>query len=219
MTRWRTLVAILVLVAVMNLLVFSAMNWRALLPDGFPHGLSQTPSSSPLDAALDKLPNWLSSLATFLTLFVFGGVNLYLFPARVRKMQAALTISWARTFHIILAGLAFGLLFALTAMLASLARATFPLTVLAGLSLFTLALWGYLALAYGLGRALLQKADWRLSPFLALALGLLLLHSLIHLPFAGFLFAALSIGAGLGTVITTRFGSMKPWDFNLLLEE
>jgi hypothetical protein len=216
MTRWRSLIVILVLLAVIGLFVFSSMNWKSQWPASLSHGTS---SSFPMDAALDELPGWLSSIATFLSLFVFGAANLYLFPARVRKMQAALTVSWKRTFHITLAGLAFGLLFFLTAMLASMARATFPLTVLSALSLFILALWGYLVLAYGLGRQLLQKADWRISPFLALALGLLLLHSLVHLPFAGFLFGALGIGAGLGIVITTRFGSMKPWDFNLLLEE
>jgi len=107
----------------------------------------------------------------------------------------------------------------LTAISASLSRATFPLTVLAALVVFVLVLWGYLALAYALGRSLLRKADGSASPLAALALGLLLLHALIHLPFAGIAFALLSIGAGLGVVTTTRFGSMQPWDLNLLLED
>jgi hypothetical protein len=219
MTRWRTLIVVLVALALAGFFLFVGKNWRAALPTEFPHVDSSTPASLIVDKALADLPNWLSSVATYLTLFIFGVADLYLFPARVRKMQAALTISWSRSFHIMLAGLAFGLLFILTAISASLARVTFPLTLLTALGLFVLALWGYVALAYALGRTLLQRADWFRSPITALALGLLLLHSLIHLPFAGVVFAALGIGAGLGVVITTRFGSMQPWDLNLFLEE
>jgi hypothetical protein len=219
MTRWRILNIILSLIAVAGLFMFTGRDWSSLAAGEFSHTASEGSMPFLVDKALDEMPGWVSSVATFVTLFVFGAANLYLFPARVRKMQAELTVSWARTFQIILAGLAFGLLFALAAMMASLSRVTFPLTVLLGLGLFTLSLWGYLSLTYGLGRLLFQKAEWRLSPFGALALGLLLLHSLIHVPFVGFVFGLLGSGAGLGIVITTRFGSLQPWDLNLLLED
>ena len=219
MTRWRYLIGLLILLALVGLFVSIGMNSRGSSPIGFPHGDAQNPFQSAVNDSLAELPIWVSSLATLVTFFLFGAANFYLFPARVRNLQAALTVSWMRSFHITLAGLAFGLLFVLAAISASLSRATFPLTVLTALVLFALALWGYLALAYTLGRSLLRKADWSASPFAALALGLLLLHALIHLPFAGIAFVILSIGTGLGVVITTRFGSMQPWDLNLLLED
>jgi hypothetical protein len=195
------------------------MNWRDSSPIGFPHDSGQGLLPAAVNASLAELPTWVSSLATFVTFLLFGLANFYIFPARVRNLQTALTVSWVRSFHITLAGLAFGLLFIMTAISASLSRVTFPLTVLTVLALFVLALWGYLALAYALGRSLLRKADWPASPFAALALGLLLLHALIQIPFAGIAFALLSIGAGVGVVITTRFGSMQPWDLNLFLED
>ena len=219
MTRWRTLIGLFILLAIVGLFLSIGTGWRSHLPTGFFHNSTQVPLQFAANASLAELPTWVSSLATLLTFFLFGVANLHLFPARVRNLQAALTVSWIRSFHITLAGLAFGLLFVLTAISASLSRVTFPLTVLTGVALLLLALWGYLALAYALGRKLLHKADWSASPFAALALGLLLLHALIHLPFAGIVFALLSVGAGLGVVITTRFGSMQPWDLNLLLED
>jgi hypothetical protein len=219
MTRWRVLILVLTLLAILGLFLFVGQEWSDASFTGFPHGAGQSPLPSAVNDSLSELPTWVSSLATFVTLLLFGSANFYLFPARVRNLQAALTVSRTRSFHIILAGLAFGLLFVLTAISASLARATFPLTILTVLVLFVLAVWGYLALAYTLGRSLLHKADWLVSPFGALALGLLLLHALIQIPFAGIVFALLSIGAGLGVVITTRFGSMQPWDLSLLLED
>jgi len=219
MTRWRVLIVALILLAILSLFLFVGQAWRDSLSSGFRHDTGQSPLPSAVSDSLAELPIWLSPLATFATLLLFGVANFYLFPARVRNLQTALTVSWMRSFHITLAGLAFSLLFVLTAISASLSRATFPLTVLAALVVFVLVLWGYLALAYALGRSLLRKADGSASPLAALALGLLLLHALIHLPFAGIAFALLSIGAGLGVVITTRFGSMQPWDLNLLLED
>ncbi len=219
MTRWRTLIGLFILLAIVGLFLSIGTGWRSHLPAGFFHDSTQIPLQFAVNASLAELPTWVSSLATLATFFLFGAANLHLFPARVRNLQAALTVSWMRSFHITLAGLAFGLLFVLAAISASLSRVTFPLTVLTGVALLVLALWGYLALAYALGHKLLHKADWSASPFAALALGLLLLHALIHLPFAGIVFALLSVGAGLGVVITTRFGSMQPWDLNLLLED
>jgi hypothetical protein len=220
MSRWRILNLILILVAVAGMFVFSGRSWEPVNNDAAGwHPATQDSAISVMEKTFADLPGWVASLAMLLTLFMFGAANLFLFPARVRKMQTELTISWKRTFHIMLAGLAFGLLLVLTAMTASFSRTTFPLTVISGLSLFLLCLWGYLSLAYSLGHLLLQKADWRLSPFAALAFGLLILHSLALVPFAGFVFGLLGAGAGLGIVITTRFGSMQPWDLNLLLEE
>lgn len=220
MSRWRILNLILILMAVASLFVFAGRSWGPVgnEADGW-HPASQDSAASVMEKTFADLPGWVASIAMFASLFMFGAANLFLFPARVRNMQAELTVSWRRTFHIMLAGLAFGLAAILTAMAASLSRATFPLTLFLGFSLFLLCLWGYLSLVYSLGHLLLQKADWPISPFAALALGLLLLHSLSHLPFAGFVFALLGAGVGLGVVITTRFGSMQPWDLNLLLEE
>ena len=161
MTRWRTLIGLFILLAIVGLFLSIGTGWRSHLPTGFFHNSTQVPLQFAANASLAELPTWVSSLSTLLTFFLFGAANLHLFPARVRNLQAALTVSWIRSFHITLAGLAFGLLFVLAAISASLSRVTFPLTVLTGVALLVLALWGYLALAYALGRKLLHKADFR----------------------------------------------------------
>jgi hypothetical protein len=221
MNRPRWLVIILILLALAAIFLFVGRDWRAVLPPGLARVFTarMQPASAFGESSFERLPRWAVSLATLLALFIFGAANLYMFPARVRKMQKALTVSWGRFFQVALAGLAFGLLFVLGALLASLARVTFPLTLMTGLALFILSLWGYLALAYTVGGLLLSSADWFRSPFAALLLGLLILHALIHLPFVGVLISLLGVGAGLGIVITTRFGSLQPWDVNMLLEE
>lgn len=219
MSRWRILNLILIVAAVASLFIFTGTSWSSASGEEFWHPPAQDSTASMMEKTFSDLPGWVSSISILVTLFMFGSANLFLFPARVRKMQTELTISWKRTFHIMLAGLAFGLMLVLTAMAASLSRATFLLTVISALSLFLLCLWGYFSLAYSLGCLLLQKAGLRISPLAALAFGLLILHSLAHVPFAGFIVALVGAGAGLGVVITTRFGSMQPWDLNLLLEE
>ena len=88
------------------------------------------------------------------------------------------------------------------------------------LALIVLCLWGYLALAYALGRYLLVRAGWPgSSPFAALFLGLLLVHPLASLPFIGVLFIILFVSIGLGVVIITHFGSNEPWNLTPLLKE
>ena len=114
---------------------------------------------------------------------------------------------------------AFILLMAAVAIGTAVTRITFPLVIITSLTVTVLSLWGYLALAYTLGRHLLMRADWiESSPLAAMFLGLLLLHPLVSLPLIGVIFIVLFVSIGLGVVITTRFGSAKPRDLNPLLE-
>ena len=108
MMRWRYLIGILILLAILSL--FLTVGVKSGLT-GFSHVNEQSPLPAAVNASLAELPSWVSSLATFVTLLLFGSAIFYILPARVRNLQAALTVSWMRSFNITLAGLAFGLLF------------------------------------------------------------------------------------------------------------
>jgi hypothetical protein len=192
--------------------------WKSLIPQP-PDTFEMMSTRHSVEDTFSRLPGWLSSMATLMTLFLAGTVSLYLFPKRVKRMQTALTASWRHLFQIMLAGLAFNLLGLALVFAASLARLTFPITLLFGISLFFLSIWGYVTLAYSLGSALFSRAAWKGSPLTALFLGLLLLQPLAHLPYLQVLAILALASTGLGVVITTRFGSNEAWSLNPLLEE
>ncbi|HVN15226.1 MAG TPA: hypothetical protein VMT73_05745 [Anaerolineales bacterium] len=219
MTRWRIVIMVLVLLATLSVL-FLGSEAKQLIPNVLlTRRAEQFPTPDQVDMRLAEVPGWVSHLASFLTLFLFGAAGFYLTPSRVRNMQSALSVSWKRSFQIGIAGLLFLLLFAAFALVSSLARITFPLTVLTAITLFIFSVWGYLVVAYVLGRGLLVRGGWFRSPLTALLIGLLFLQGLMHVPYLGIILTLLFGGAGLGVVITTRFGSMQPWDLNPLLEE
>lgn len=219
MTRWRVLIIVLILLASFSILFLGSQ--AKLIPPSiiFTHNPEPIPTPDQFEARLMDVPGWISHSASLLTLFLFGAAGFYLFPGRVRKMQAALTVSWARSFQVAIAGLLFLLLLAAFILAASLARITFPLAVLTAVAIFVFSVWGYLVFAYTLGRSLLLLGNWFRSPLTALLIGLLFLQGLMHLPYIGIIFTLLIVGTGLGVVITTHFGSMQPWDLNPLLED
>ena len=223
MTRWRWTIVISVVIALTIWATVLFLNLRPELMRAIPH--SDFPPLEPgrlgaPGAPMSALPVWADSLGLLVTLYLAGAASFYLFPAHVRNMYRALTISWARLWQITLLGFGFLLLFAAFGFGAVLARVTFPLTILAAFALFVFSVWGYLSLAYTLGRVLLLRAGWlRTSLSAALALGLLLLLPLSRIPFVGTLFTLLFLSLGLGVVIATRFGSNEPWNLTPLLEE
>jgi hypothetical protein len=84
--------------------------------------------------------------------------------------------------------------------------------------LFFPSTWGYLAMAYCLGAELLRRAAWEASPLAALFLGLLLFQPLVHVPYLQIPIILVLGGIGLGTVVTTRFGTNEGWSLNPLSE-
>ncbi len=219
MSRWRWITLILVVLAVAIWGLLFSLNLHPELAHELPHGFLPSLQASRLGSPLSHLPGWVASVELFVTLFLAGAADLYLFPRHVRNMVRALS-SPRRLVPFALLGLGFGLLIIVFGIGAALARITFPFTLLAAFVLILLSAWGYLSAAYALGSLLLAKADWgRSVPLLSLALGLLLLLPLARIPFVGGLIMLVYMGLGLGLVIATRFGSNQPWSLIPLLEE
>ncbi len=219
MSRWRIITITLVIVALALWGALFVLNFRPELARELPHGFVPPSAASRFARPLSGLPGWVPSLELFITLFLAGAAELYLFPLQVKNMVQALSSS-RRLVPITLLGLGFALLLLVFGIGAVLARITFPFTVLSALALLLFSVWGFLAGAFALGRLLLGKAGWgRSSPLLALALGLLLLVPLARIPFVGGLVLIFYVALGLGLVIATRFGSNQPWTLTPLLEE
>ncbi len=220
MARWRVVTIALVALALILWGVLFSLNLRPEIAHEVPHGLVEPPAGVRLQAPLSHLPAWVSSLELFVTLLLAGIASLFLFPARVRSMARAAVSGWSRLLVTTLLGIGFGLLLIFFGISAALARITFPFTILAALALVFLAVWGFLATAYALGRLLFQRTGWGpRSPILDLSLGLLLLLPMARIPFVGGIVMTVYIGLGLGLAIATRFGSSEPWSLIPLLEE
>jgi hypothetical protein len=220
MTRWRLIVVVLVMIALVLWGSLSILNLRPEYGQGLPRPDLQASNSNGLEEPLSRLPSWVSSLGLFVTLLLAGIANFYLFPTRVRNMRRALTLSWARLIQLVLLGFGFILLILGFGIGAALARVTFPFSIIAAVSTFFLSVWGYLSLVYACGRGLLNRTGWQMSsPSLSLILGLLLLLPLVRIPYVGIFFVVVYLSLGLGLVITTHFGSNEPWDLTPLLEE
>ena len=220
MLRWRLILSVLVLIALVIWGVLFSLNLRPELLQGIPRAKFSLPDSSPLSIALSGLPTWIVSLELWVTLFILGMANFYLFPKRVRNMYQALAFGRPRLMQIAFLGFGFALLILVFGLGAALARITFPFTIFSGLTLFLLAVWGYLSVAYSLGRSLLIRAGWQRSwPSVSLALGLLLLLPLIRIPLVGVFFVIIYVSIGFGLVIATHFGSNEPWNLTPLVEE
>lgn len=220
MARWRLITSILIVLAVALWASLFAFNLRPEWRHDLPHGLFPPPETLRLKAPLSGLPGWVSSLELFVTLFLAGMANFYLFPGRVRNMVNLLTHGWSRLLSLTLVGIGFALLVVVFAIGAALARITFLFTILSALALTFLSVWGFLGVAYTAGHLLLSKTGWsRRSPALALALGLLLLLPLVRIPIAGGIVIVIYMGLGFGLVIATRFGSNESWSLRPLLEE
>lgn len=219
MARWRLITLVLVLLAVALWAVLFSLNLRPELGREVHMSIPPAPSLR-LQGPLSGLPGWVASVELFVTLFLAGVANFFLFPARLRNMVKTVGLGWGRLALTTLLGIGFGLLIIVFGFGAALARITFPFTILAALVLVFLSVWGFLAVAYAAGRLLLNRAGWGgLSPAVALALGLLLLLPLIRIPFAGGVVMIIYVGLGLGLVVATRFGSNQSWSLNPLLEE
>lgn len=220
MSRWRIITLVLVLLALVLWAALFSLNLRPELVRELPHGILPAPNVLRTQEPLAGLPPWAASLALFITLFLAGVGNLYVFPRRVRCMADLLNSGWKRLLTLALLGLGFGLLLVVFAIGAALARVTFPFTILALFVLLFLAVWGFLAVAYVAGEQLLRKAGWaRSSPVVGVGLGLLLLLPLARIPFVGAIFTLFYMGLGFGLVIATHFGSNEAWSLNPLLEE
>lgn len=215
MKFWRILIVLLVLVALGLMAAKAIFDWsplRAVHP-----GIVAFQSRP--DVNRFHLPLAYSALGALFTLFVSGVMVLYLLPNQIGRTAKAFSGSWAGTLRLALLGLLSALLVGAAGISSTLAMGTIPLTLFLGMVLFLSSMFGFFALAYQVGRTLLGRAGWSLSPISSLFLGELILFPLVYLPVAGIAVIIILTSLGLGATIATRFGSGRPWSLISLNEE
>lgn len=152
-----------------------------------------------------------------LSVALAGIMLLVSFPQQIKRMHIVLRqqpIQWLRLGVL---GLLALILAAILGVSASIRMLTMPLAFFMVAVLFIGVVFGFTALAFTLGKWLLQRAGWEyLSPIWAFLLGLVILFGLSEIPYLGLLarigMAALSIGV----VLAVQFSSGRTGDLSVL---
>lgn len=215
MNRWRWIVILLVILSLSVMVAGSLLGWGVWLPHpGW--GAGRIPERFTM---LDRPLPFVSTFAVLLTLYFTGIFLMFMFPRRIRHMTETLMVSPLRLLRMTLLGFLTGILVMAISLTSALTMGTFPLTILLFTVLFVGSLIGLVALAYTLGKALMQRAGWeQLSPIYALLLGQLILYAFERLPGVGSIFLLLFACLGFGAAIISHFGSGEPWNLNPLME-
>lgn len=224
MNRWRIVIVALVILALLSMvlsaLFFDIAWWRRSLAS---LGVERDPHKARRLALLQDVSvgtNFASLFANLVTIFLFGVLTLYLAPDRVRHMAQESSTGWQRFLRFFAVGVLIIVFLSALGLLSLLTVQTMPLPVILGVVFLLAALGGMVALAYQLGKVLLNRADWSgRSPLLSLALGTLILFAITNVPYFGGVLLILILLTGAGLSITTRFGSGNPWTLGPLMED
>ncbi len=214
MKRWRWIVILLIALSLAVLIAESLLEWQVWAPHP-----SFVREHLPARYALAARPaSLVSTTAALLTLYFSGILLMFAFPRRIGHMTRLFVNKPLRLLRLTLVGFLTALLVMVISVGSAISMGTFPLTILLFVVLFSGSLVGLVALAYTLGRELLRRAGWPLSPIYALMLGQLILFAFERLPWIGGLFLVLFASLGLGATIVSHFGSGEPWNLPPLLE-
>ena len=158
-------------------------------------------------------------LASFFATFLCSVIVLYLFPRKIFQMS----IEYSFTTEILrqaLLGFLFLILTGIGTISAALSIFTVPLAVGLIVLIFLGSFVGVTAFSLYLGRWLFEHASWiENPPPVSLGLGLVILYALFNLPFVGIFVLIVIACIGLGTTISTHFGTNQSWNFNSFVEE
>jgi hypothetical protein len=164
-------------------------------------------------------PISISILAALFSFYLTGILALFLIPAQILQMSKSFR-TVKESLRLGLLGILVGILLITIIISSAMAMGTFPLTFLLGSLLFLSIFTGVITLAFSIGRYLLHFAGLKgTSPFYTLALGELVIYSLVNLPWIGVISLVFFCSLGLGVVIASRLGTNKSWSINLLTEE
>lgn len=215
MNRWGWIVILLIILSLAVMVVGPLMGWGVWLPHpGW--GAGRIPERF---TALGRPLPLISTFSVLLTLYLTGILLMYMFPRRMKYITRPLATRPQHLLQMALLGFLTGLLVVATGLTSAMTMGTFPLTILLFAVLFLGSFFGLMAVAYTLGRTLMQRAGWgQSSPVAALLLGQLILFALERLPGIGSIFLLVFSSLGLGAVIVSHFGSGEPWNLNPLME-
>ncbi len=227
MNRWRVLVCLIVVLAVLVIGLSGVLPQRpSLFGPRFIRGADE-PGLSGLRGGLPLSPpmilpaaHILGNVGTLLAEFAFGMVLLYLLPRHIQHMAKAVSLGWRRLLRDLALGLAIVILLAAVGLLSAFSLRTFPLPFIVLGLLFIVASAGMVAIALAMGRGLLQRAGWyRQRPLLGLALGTVIISAFGVIPVLGDVVLALVLLTGAGVAVATHFGTDGPWTLNELVED
>jgi hypothetical protein len=224
MTVWRWLVIAVVALCLLTLFASAAFFeqpwWVGPFKNApFPHSPHRTwREGFTMSGGLRT--NVAVILASLVSQFLVGVLLMYIAPVRLRCMADELYRGGTSTLRSLAIGLLFSVLLIAVALLSIFTIHIFPLPVILFGIAFLSGLLGMTVLAYTLGLFLLQKAGWmERSPLMRLALGILVLFTLMWLPSIGFVAMVLIWITGIGVAIETRFGSEQTWSLKPFTEE
>jgi hypothetical protein len=167
----------------------------------------------------NNAPFLVKILASFFATFLCSVIVLYLFPRKILRMSFEFSMT-TEVFRQALLGFLFFILIGIGAISAFLSVFTVPLAIGLVSLIFLSSFVGVTAFSLNLGRWLLDHAGWIGNPPpLYLGLGLVILYALFNLPFIGIFLLIVMACIGLGTTISTRFGTDQSWNFNSFVEE
>lgn len=224
MKRWRMMVVIIALAAVLIMFVsalLSDLTWWSR-PLGS-MSMVRTPHRAwrlalVQDAGIQV--NIAVLLAGLVTQFMAGVLVLYLVPRRVHHMAHAIAVGWRQLLRYLVVGILLAIVLAVVGLLSILALHTMPLLIILAMFFFLASLGGVVALTYQLGRVLLSQAGWSEgSPLKSLALGTSIIYAITRIPFFGWVVLVLLWLTGVGVAVATRLGSGKPWSLLPLMED
>lgn len=227
MNRWRVLVCVIVILAVLVIGLLGILPARQTF---FGPRLFRGPNAAGLPALRGELPGpplviqpaarIVGHLATLLAQFVIGLVLLYLVPRHIQFMAKAVSSGARRLLRDLALGFALVILLGVVGLLSALSLRTFPLPFIVLGLLFIVASVGVVAIALAMGRGLLQRAGWyRQRPLLGLALGTLIVSAVALIPILGDIVLGLILLTGAGVAVATHFGTGSPWTLNALVED
>lgn len=153
-----------------------------------------------------------ATIASYVFLYLTSVLALFAFPRSLRTMRDVMGRGAGEIFRLLGIG-AFSLVALLFLIaLGFFASAAFPLPFLLVAILLLMAWGGLVGLSLALGRSIVRLAGGlQSSPLFDLALGVLIVFTLGHIPLAGWVIVALFGILALGAVVATRFGSGANW--------
>jgi hypothetical protein len=162
---------------------------------------------------------YVEAVAGLLLQFLIGAVVVYTAPERMRRLTDSVVAGGTALLRFLAIGVLLALGLGAVAVLSAFYVHTAVLSfALAGI-LSLAALVGWMALALGLGRGLLRRADWAGgSPLVALWVGTTLLYAAARLPYLSVAVMVLLAITATGAALSTRFGGRRTWTLDPLRE-
>ena len=152
-----------------------------------------------------------------LSVALAGIILLLSFPQQIKRMHMVVRQQPGQWLRLSVLGLLALILAAILGMSASIRMLTLPLAFFVAVVLYIAVIFGLTALAFTLGKWLLQRAGWEyFSPIWAFLLGLVILFGLNEIPYLGILARLVIITLSSGVVLAAQFYSGRTWDLSVL---